>query len=39
LGGIIIFFQGIIGLYIAKVFLETKRRPLYLIKHVHKNLE
>ena len=39
LGGIIIFSQGIIGLYIAKVFLETKRRPLYLIKHVHKNLE
>ena len=36
LGGIIIFFQGIIGLYIAKVFLEIKKRPLFIIKSTHK---
>ena len=36
LGGIIIFFQGIIGLYIAKVFLEIKKRPLYIVKSTHK---
>ncbi|MCX7846946.1 MAG: glycosyltransferase family 2 protein [bacterium] len=31
LGGIIIGFLGIIGLYLAKIFDETKRRPLYAI--------
>lgn len=39
LGGLIIFFHGIIGLYLAKVFLEIKKRPVYIIKSIHKNLE
>ena len=31
LGGIQTFFLGIIGKYLAKTFLETKQRPLYII--------
>ncbi len=31
LGGIQTFFLGIIGKYLAKTFLETKKRPLYII--------
>jgi putative glycosyltransferase len=37
LSGIIILFQGIIGLYLSKVFLEIKKRPLYHIKSIHKS--
>jgi len=32
LGGIQLFAIGIIGLYISKVYLETKQRPLFIIK-------
>lgn len=32
-GGIIIGNLGIIGIYLARTFNETKRRPLYLIAH------
>ncbi len=31
LGGVIIFFLGIIGLYIGKIFEGVKNRPLYII--------
>jgi hypothetical protein len=31
LGGLIIFFLGIIGLYISKIFDSVKSRPLYLV--------
>lgn len=31
LGGLVIFNIGIVGLYVGKVFDETKRRPLYVI--------
>lgn len=31
-GGMIMMFLGIIGLYIGKIFDETKGRPLYVIK-------
>ena len=34
--GLIIFFLGIQGIYIAKVFSEVKHRPLTIIRHVHK---
>ncbi|KAF1292005.1 glycosyltransferase family 2 protein [Candidatus Enterococcus leclercqii] len=30
---------GIIGKYIGKIFLETKRRPIYLIKETEKDIE
>lgn len=32
LGGIIILFLGIIGIYIANIFVDVKNRPLFLIK-------
>ncbi|MCE2141290.1 glycosyltransferase, partial [Streptococcus thermophilus] len=32
LGGLQLLSLGIIGKYIAKIFLETKRRPNYIIK-------
>lgn len=32
LGGAILFAQGITGEYIAHIFLETKKRPLYIIE-------
>ncbi|MGT2934430.1 glycosyltransferase family 2 protein [Streptococcus castoreus] len=32
MGGIQLFCMGIIGKYISKIFLETKKRPVYIIK-------
>ena len=35
IGGIQLFSLGIIGKYIGKIFLETKHRPVYIIKEKH----
>ena len=35
LGGLIIFFIGALGIYLSKIFLETKRRPLTIIREVY----
>ena len=35
LGGLIIFCQGVLGIYLSKVFLESKRRPRVFIREVH----
>lgn len=35
LGGMIISFIGVVGIYIAKVFTETKRRPYTIVKHIY----
>lgn len=32
LGGAIIFFLGVIGTYIANIFIDVKQRPLFIIK-------
>jgi putative glycosyltransferase len=32
LGGVIIAFLGVIGVYLSKVFSETKGRPLYVVR-------
>jgi len=37
LGGLIILFLGVIGTYIAKIFIETKNRPLTIVRAVHRN--
>jgi putative glycosyltransferase len=37
LGGLIISFLGIIGIYLSKIFIETKNRPYSLIKKIHYN--
>lgn len=39
IGGLIFANLGMIGLYLGKVFNETKNRPLYIIKDVIGNLE
>lgn len=35
LGGLVILFMGVIGLYLSKIFLETKQRPLTIVRTVH----
>lgn len=34
-GGMILFMLGIFGIYLSKMFLEIKNRPLTIVKHVH----
>jgi putative glycosyltransferase len=35
LGGLILFCLGIIGIYVSKIFMETKRRPYTVIRQVY----
>ncbi len=35
LAGIQLFFIGILGQYLAKTYLEAKRRPIYLVREKH----
>lgn len=35
LGGLMISFVGIIGVYLAKVFSETKQRPYVIVRAIH----
>lgn len=37
LGGLTISFVGIIGIYLAKVFSETKMRPNVIIRHIYRS--
>ena len=32
IGGLLMMFMGIIGLYISKIYLETKQRQIYIVK-------
>ena len=32
MGGIQLFFLGVIGLYLSKLYLEVKKRPIYITK-------
>jgi putative glycosyltransferase len=34
LGGLTIAFLGVIGIYLSKIFLEAKHRPLYVVRSV-----
>ena len=36
--GIQLFSLGIIGQYLAKAYLEVKKRPIYIIKETEKDL-
>ena len=38
-GGIQLFCTGIIGQYLAKTYLETKQRPVYIVKETEKDLK
>src|SRR5262249_9297370 len=35
LGGLLIFCVGIIGIYISKIFIETKNRPYTIVRRIH----
>jgi putative glycosyltransferase len=35
MGGIIVFCLGIIGIYISRIFVETKNRPYVIVRRVH----
>lgn len=39
LGGLQLFCLGIVGQYLGKTFLETKRRPIYIVKHKSDSLK
>lgn len=35
LGGMIISFVGVIGIYLSKIFTETKQRPSTIVRHIY----
>jgi putative glycosyltransferase len=35
IGGILIFCVGIIGIYVSRIFIETKQRPYAIVRKVH----
>ena len=35
IGGLIISFIGIVGIYLSKIFSETKRRPYTIVRQIH----
>ncbi len=37
LGGLVISFMGIIGIYLSKVFVETKKRPYSIVRQIYKS--
>jgi putative glycosyltransferase len=36
LGGMIIAFLGVIGIYLSRIFSETKGRPVFVVRDVHR---
>ena len=34
LGGMQLLFLGILGEYLAKTYMETKKRPIYIVKEI-----
>jgi putative glycosyltransferase len=35
LGGLVISFIGVVGIYLSKIFSETKRRPYTIVRHIY----
>ena len=35
LGGLLIFCVGIVGIYVSKIFIETKNRPYTIVRKIH----
>ena len=38
IGGLQLFFLGVIGIYISKIYLEVKGRPVYIIKETEEDM-
>ena len=38
-GGLLMFFIGILGQYLSKTYLETKGRPVFIVRETDKNSE
>jgi len=38
IGGIQLFFFGIMGIYLSKIYLEVKKRPVYITKETEKDI-
>ena len=39
ISGIQLFFLGIIGMYLSKIYLEVKHRPVYIVKETEKDMK
>lgn len=39
LSGLIILFLGIIGIYLAKIFIEVKQRPYATVRGIHRSMD
>ena len=39
LGGMQLFFLGVLGEYLGRMFDESKKRPLYLVEKYHAGIE
>lgn len=39
IGGLIIFMMGIIGMYLSKIFIETKHRPYVIIRDIYERYD
>jgi len=39
LGGLTIFCIGLVGIYLSKIYTETKQRPYTLIRNIYENVE
>ena len=37
IGGLQLFFFGIMGIYMSKIYLEVKKRPVYITKETEKD--
>lgn len=38
LGGLVISFIGIVGIYLSKIFIEVKPRPYSIVRHIYQKL-
>ena len=39
IGGVQLFFFGIMGIYLSKIYLEVKNRPIYISKETEKDIK
>jgi putative glycosyltransferase len=38
LGGLVISFIGVVGIYLSKIFSETKQRPYTIVRHIYRKI-